>query len=91
MQKILNIKLDLGLRNLLGLKKSDLVIKRSGFATNNLGGSLSFLCVCRHFYPDKEGAYTFWTYMMNCRAKVGMRIFNYRYYFCVYWYCIVFH
>ena len=21
----------------------------------------------RHFYPDKELAYTFWTYMMGCR------------------------
>ena len=29
----------------------------------------------RHFYPKKEGAYTFWTYMMNCRAKnVGWRL-----------------
>ena len=29
----------------------------------------------RHFYPDKKAAYTFWTYMMNCRAKnVGWRL-----------------
>ena len=23
----------------------------------------------RHLYPEKSGAYTFWTYMMNARAK----------------------
>lgn len=29
----------------------------------------------RHLYPDKKGAYTFWTYMMNARAKnVGWRL-----------------
>jgi len=29
----------------------------------------------RHFYPDKVDAYTFWTYMMGCRAKnVGWRL-----------------
>ena len=29
----------------------------------------------RHFYPKKEGAYTFWTYMMNSRAKnTGWRL-----------------
>ena len=29
----------------------------------------------RHFYPKKEGAYTFWTYMMNARAKnTGWRL-----------------
>ena len=29
----------------------------------------------RHFYPDKTDAYTFWTYMMGCRAKnVGWRL-----------------
>ena len=34
-----------------------------------------FVDTFRHFYPDKEKAYTFWTYMMNCRAKnVGWRL-----------------
>lgn len=29
----------------------------------------------RHFYPDKANAYTFWTFMMNSRAKdVGWRL-----------------
>lgn len=28
-----------------------------------------FVDTFRHLYPDKTGAYTFWTYMMNCRAK----------------------
>jgi len=29
----------------------------------------------RHLYPDQSGAYTFWTYMMNARAKdVGWRL-----------------
>ncbi|KAL1431457.1 hypothetical protein MTO96_014189 [Rhipicephalus appendiculatus] len=29
----------------------------------------------KHLYPDKKGAYTFWTYMMNARAKnVGWRL-----------------
>ncbi|XP_072036071.1 exodeoxyribonuclease-like [Amphiura filiformis] len=29
----------------------------------------------RHLYPDKELFYSFWTYMMNCRAKnVGWRL-----------------
>lgn len=23
----------------------------------------------RKLYPDKVGAYTYWTYMSNCRAK----------------------
>ena len=27
------------------------------------------ITISRHFYPDKEEAYTFWTYMMNCRGK----------------------
>jgi len=29
----------------------------------------------RHFHPDKVDSFTFWTYMMNCRAKnVGWRL-----------------
>lgn len=34
-----------------------------------------FVDTFRHFYPDRTGAYTFWTYMMNARAKnVGWRL-----------------
>jgi AP endonuclease-1 len=34
-----------------------------------------FVDTFRHFYPDKEKAYTFWTYMMNSRSKnVGWRL-----------------
>ena len=34
-----------------------------------------FIDSFRHFYPAKEQAYTFWTYVMNCRAKnVGWRL-----------------
>ncbi|TRY68497.1 hypothetical protein TCAL_02487 [Tigriopus californicus] len=34
-----------------------------------------FVDTFRHFYPDKEKCYTFWTYMMGARAKnVGWRL-----------------
>ena len=34
-----------------------------------------FIDSFRHFYPDKEGAYSWWSYMGNARAKnVGWRI-----------------
>ncbi|VVD03474.1 unnamed protein product, partial [Leptidea sinapis] len=34
-----------------------------------------FVDTFRHLYPDKTGAYTFWTYMSNCRSKnVGWRL-----------------
>lgn len=34
-----------------------------------------FIDTYRHFYPDQENAYTWWSYMMNARAKnVGWRI-----------------
>ena len=36
---------------------------------------ISTIHLHRHFYPKKEGAYTFWTYMMNARAKnTGWRL-----------------
>lgn len=39
-----------------------------------------FIDTYRHFYPDQEGAYSWWSYMFNARAKnVGWRID----YFCV--------
>jgi len=46
--------------------------ERDGF-TELLGAG--FEDSFRHFYPDKSDAYTFWTYMMGCRAKnVGWRL-----------------
>jgi len=46
--------------------------ERDGFSTLLEGG---FTDTFRHFYPDTVDAYTFWTYMMNCRAKnVGWRL-----------------
>ncbi|XP_034129436.1 recombination repair protein 1 isoform X2 [Drosophila guanche] len=36
---------------------------------------LGFVDTFRHLYPDKKGAYTFWTYMANARARnVGWRL-----------------
>ncbi|XP_022225966.2 recombination repair protein 1 isoform X2 [Drosophila obscura] len=36
---------------------------------------LGFVDTFRHLYPDKKGAYTFWTYMSNARARnVGWRL-----------------
>jgi AP endonuclease 1 len=36
---------------------------------------LGFVDTFRHFYPEQTGAYTFWTYMGNCRTKnVGWRL-----------------
>ena len=35
----------------------------------------NFVDTFRHFYPNEEKKYTFWTYMMNARAKnVGWRL-----------------
>jgi len=54
--------------------------KNAGFTQEERDGftellSAGFVDSYRHFYPKKEGAYTFWTYMMNCRAKnVGWRL-----------------
>lgn len=42
--------------------------------TDFLSGS-NFVDTFRHFYPNEKGAYTFWTYMSNARAKnVGWRL-----------------
>ncbi|XP_017023960.1 recombination repair protein 1 isoform X2 [Drosophila kikkawai] len=36
---------------------------------------LGFVDTFRHLYPDQKGAYTFWTYMSNARARnVGWRL-----------------
>merc|ERR550525_501708 len=54
--------------------------KNAGFTQEERDGfsellKAGFADTFRHFYPKKEGAYTFWTYMMNCRAKnVGWRL-----------------
>ncbi|GFS36863.1 DNA-(apurinic or apyrimidinic site) lyase [Trichonephila inaurata madagascariensis] len=46
--------------------------EREGFSTLLSEG---FVDTFRHLYPDEKGAYTFWTYMMNARAKnVGWRL-----------------
>lgn len=46
--------------------------EREGF-TNLLDAG--FVDSFRHLYPEKDLTYTFWTYMMNCRAKnVGWRL-----------------
>ncbi|KAI8121208.1 Recombination repair protein 1 [Lucilia cuprina] len=37
--------------------------------------ALGYVDTFRHLYPDKKGAYTFWTYMGNARARnVGWRL-----------------
>ena len=55
--------------------------KNAGFTPEERSGFTALLeetktvDLYRHFYPDKEKAYTFWTYMMNARAKnVGWRL-----------------
>jgi len=54
--------------------------KNAGFTKEERDGCTElmdsgFADTFRHFYPKKEKAYTFWTYMMNCRAKnVGWRL-----------------
>lgn len=54
--------------------------KNAGFTDEERAGMTEllgdgFVDTFRHFNPDKTGAYTFWTYMMNSRAKnVGWRL-----------------
>lgn len=48
--------------------------KNAGFTPQEREGMTDFLSVgfvdtYRHFYPDKTGGYTFWTYMKGARAK----------------------
>jgi len=47
--------------------------EREGFTTLLEEGG--FTDMFRHFYPEEKDKYTFWTYMMGCRAKnVGWRL-----------------
>merc|ERR1712098_211740 len=65
---------EIDLKNPKTNKKNAGVTKeeRDGFSTLLEGG---FTDKFRHFYPDTVDVYTFWTYMMNCRAKnVGWRL-----------------
>lgn len=41
--------------------------ERDGFTT--LLKELKFIDTFRHFYPNKEGAYTFWNYIGNARSR----------------------
>lgn len=48
--------------------------KNAGFTQEERDGftellNAGFVDSFRHLYPDKEKQYTFWTYMMNCRAR----------------------
>ena len=54
--------------------------KNAGFTPEERQGftdllNEGFVDTFRHFYPDQEKKYSFWTYMMNARAKnVGWRL-----------------
>lgn len=54
--------------------------RNAGFTQEERDGmtdllKLGFVDTFRHFYPDREKAYTFWSYMGNARAKnVGWRL-----------------
>lgn len=54
--------------------------KSAGFTQEERDGMSDFLAsgfvdTFRHFYKDKTGAYTYWTYMANARSKnVGWRL-----------------
>jgi len=54
--------------------------KNAGFTQEERDGfsdllEAGFVDAYRHLYPEEANCYTFWTYMMNCRAKnVGWRL-----------------
>ena len=54
--------------------------KNAGFTPEERQGftdllNEGFVDTFRHFYPDQEKKYSFWTYMMNARSKnVGWRL-----------------
>lgn len=60
--------------------------KNAGFSKEEREGMTEFLKegfvdTFRHFYPEKTGAYTFWSYFRNARDKnIGWCV-NLNYYF----------
>ncbi|KAJ0179534.1 hypothetical protein K1T71_005246 [Dendrolimus kikuchii] len=66
--------------NEIDLKNPKTNRKNAGFTDEEREGMTEFLGdgfvdTFRHLNPDKTGAYTFWTYMMNSRGKnVGWRL-----------------
>jgi len=66
--------------NEIDLKNPKTNKKNAGFTQEERDGftdllKAGFVDTFRHFEPDKRDAYTFWTYMMGCRAKnVGWRL-----------------
>ena len=66
---------DIDMHNILDLKnpKSN-KNKTPGFCDAEREGMTEllksgFIDTFRHFYPEQKDAYSFWTYMMNARAK----------------------
>jgi exodeoxyribonuclease-3 len=64
----------------IDLKNPKSNLNNSGFTPEERGKMTSllqsgFVDSYRHFYPDKEGAYTWWSYMMKVRERnIGWRI-----------------
>ncbi|EKN65287.1 exodeoxyribonuclease III [Neobacillus bataviensis LMG 21833] len=64
----------------IDLRNSKSNVGNSGFTDEERGKMTSLLSAgfvdsYRHFYPDQEGAYTWWSYMMKVRERnIGWRI-----------------
>lgn len=64
------------------LKNPKTNIKNAGFTKEERDGMTEFLAegfvdTFRKLYPEKTGAYTFWSYMGNARSKnVGWYVLN---------------
>ncbi|GAB1610289.1 uncharacterized protein LOC115215723 [Argonauta hians] len=64
----------------IDLKNPKTNVKNAGFTKEERAGfgrilDKGFIDTFRHLYPTQTGAYTFWTYMMNARAKnAGWRL-----------------
>lgn len=64
----------------IDLKNPKTNTKNAGFTQEERDGftkllSYGFVDTFRHFYPEQENAYTFWSYMANSRSKnVGWRL-----------------
>jgi exodeoxyribonuclease-3 len=64
----------------IDLKNPKSNVGNSGFTAEERGKmtellSAGFVDSFRHFYPDREGAYTWWSYMMKVRERnIGWRI-----------------